>query len=76
MPRSFHDFVPEGYLARFVADVVGTLDLGASTEDAYPGESGFPPHHPQMMVTMLTYATARQNWARSGRFRRAGSTRL
>jgi transposase len=55
MPPSVHDWVPEDHLARFVADVVGTLDLRA-IEDTYTEERGYPPYHPQMMVAVLLYA--------------------
>lgn len=55
MPPSLHDWVPEDHLARFVADVVSTLDLRA-IEDTYTEERGYPPYHPQMMVAVLLYA--------------------
>jgi transposase len=55
MPPSLHDWVPEGHLARFIADVVDTLDLSA-IEEAYTEERGYPPYHPRMMVAVLLYA--------------------
>ncbi len=55
LPPSLQDWVPEGHLARFVSDVVDTLDLSA-IEDAYTEERGFPPYHPCMMVKLLLYA--------------------
>jgi transposase len=54
MPPALADWVPEDHLARFVSDVVDTLDLTA-IEDAYIEERGYPPYHPQMMVKVLLY---------------------
>ena len=54
MPPALADWVPEDHLARFVSDVVDTLDLTA-IEDAYTEERGYPPYHPQMMVKVLLY---------------------
>jgi transposase len=55
MPPSLSDWVPEDHLARFVSDLVDTLDLSA-IEDTYPEERGYPPYHPCMMVKVLLYA--------------------
>jgi transposase len=55
MPPSLADWVPEDHLARFVGDVVASLDLRA-IEEAYTEERGYPPYHPQMMVGLLLYA--------------------
>src|SRR5204862_4420644 len=49
MPPSLADWVPEDHLARFVSEVVDTLDLEA-IEVTYPEERGYPPNHPPMMV--------------------------
>jgi len=54
MPPSLADWVPEDHLARFVSDVVDTLDLTA-IEDTYSEERGYPPYHPRMMVKVLLY---------------------
>jgi transposase len=54
MPPSLADWVPEDHLARFVSDVVDTLDLTA-IEDSYTEERGYPPYHPRMMVKVLLY---------------------
>lgn len=54
MPPSLADWVPEDHLARFVSDVVDTLDLVA-IEDTYTEERGYPPYHPRMMVKVLLY---------------------
>ncbi len=54
MPPALADWVPEDHLARFVSDVVDTLDLTA-IEEVYSEERGYPPYHPQMMVQVLLY---------------------
>jgi transposase len=54
MPPALQDWLPEGHLARFVADVVDSLDLSA-IESAYDEERGYPPYHPRMMVKVLVY---------------------
>ena len=46
--------MPEDHLARFVSDLVDTLDLSA-IEDTYTEERGYPPYHPCMMVKVLVY---------------------
>jgi transposase len=55
MPPSLADWVPEDHLARFVSDLVETLDLRA-IEETYSEERGYPPYHPRMMVAVLLYA--------------------
>ena len=55
LPPSLQDWVPEGHLARFVSDLVDTLDLSA-IEDSYTEERGYPPYHPCMMLKLLVYA--------------------
>src|SRR2546428_14084529 len=54
MPPALADWVPEDHLARFVSDVVDTLDL-AAIEESYDEERGYPPYHPRMMVKVLRY---------------------
>lgn len=54
LPPSLQEWVPENHLARFVSDLVDTLDL-AAIEDAYEEERGYPPYHPRMMVKLLVY---------------------
>jgi transposase len=55
LPPSLADWVPEDHLARFVSDLVDTLDLSA-IEDTYTEDRGYPPYHPCMMVKVLLYA--------------------
>jgi transposase len=54
MPPALQDWVPEGHPARFVSDLVDTLEL-SSIEDTYEEERGYPPYHPRMMVKLLVY---------------------
>jgi transposase len=54
MPPSLQEWIPEDDLARFVSDLVDTMDLSA-IEDAYEEERGYPPYHPRMMVKLLVY---------------------
>jgi transposase len=54
LPPSLADWVPEHHLARFVSDVVDSLDLTAF-EDTYDEERGYPPYHPRMMGKVLLY---------------------
>src|SRR5919204_5569933 len=53
------DWVPDGDLAHFVADLVdsGALDFSAIYAD-YTEERGFPPYDPRLMVKLLVYGYA------------------
>jgi len=55
LPPSIEEWLPGGHLARFVREVVATLDLHA-IEDSYAEGPGQPPYHPRLMVTLLLYA--------------------
>src|SRR5215218_2698816 len=59
MAPVLRDWVPEGDLAHFVADLVdsGALDLSAIYA-AYVEERGFPPYDPRLMVKLLIYGYA------------------
>ena len=56
-PPSLQDWVPEDHLARFVSDVVDTLDL-SSIYASYDAKDprGARPYHPAMLVKLLVYA--------------------
>jgi transposase len=55
LPPSLHDWLPEGHLARFVADVVEELDL-APVYRSYAGDGrGLAAYQPSMMVRLLVY---------------------
>jgi transposase len=56
MPPSLHDWLPENHLARFVVDLVETLDLSefyASYEEK--DGRGQAAYHPVMMVRLVVY---------------------
>lgn len=55
LPPSLHDWLPEGHRARFVADVIEELDLGA-VDRSYEGDGrGLAAYQPSMMVRLLLY---------------------
>jgi transposase len=54
LPPALSDWVPDEHLARFVSEVVDTLDLSA-IEATYNEERGYPPYNPRMMVKLLLY---------------------
>lgn len=55
LPPSLHDWLPEGHLARFIADVVEVLDL-KSVYGSYAGDGrGLAAYQPAMMVRLLVY---------------------
>ncbi len=53
------EWIPEGDLAHFVADLVdsGTLELSAIYA-AYEDERGYPPYDPRLMVKLFVYGYA------------------
>jgi transposase len=56
MPPSLHDWLPEKHLARFLADLVGTLDLSAIYRFYEQRDGrGQAAYHPAMMVRLLLY---------------------
>src|SRR5437870_5323654 len=56
MPPSLHDWLPEDHLARFVADLVPSLDLSAFyTSYEEKDGRGQAAYHPVMMVRLLIY---------------------
>ena len=59
MAPVLRDWVPDGDLAHFVADLVdsGALELAAIYDD-YTEERGFPPYDPRLMVKLLVYGYA------------------
>ena len=56
LPPALQDWLPEDHLARFLADVVNTLDLGAiyGSYEEKDGR-GQAAYHPAMMVRVLLY---------------------
>jgi transposase len=60
LPASLHDWLPEGHLARFVAEVVETLDLSAIYGQYEEGDGrGLAAYDPRMMVRVLIYGYSR-----------------
>ena len=60
LPPSLQDWLPEGHLARFVADLVETLDLSAIYAQYEEGDGrGLAAYDPRMMVRLLIYAYCR-----------------
>ncbi len=60
LPASLHDWLPEGHLARFVAEVVETLDLSAIYAKYEEGDGrGLAAYDPRMMVRLLIYGYCR-----------------
>lgn len=54
LPPSLQDWVPEDHLARYISDLVDSMDL-SEIEGAYTEERGYPPYHPCMMLKLLLY---------------------
>ena len=60
LPPSLQDWLPEGHLARFVAEVVETLDLSAIYAKYEEGDGrGQAAYDPRMMVRLLIYGYCR-----------------
>lgn len=56
LPPSLQDWLPEGHLARFVAEVVETLDLSEIYARYEEGDGrGLAAYDPRMMVRLLIY---------------------
>jgi transposase len=54
-PPSPHEWLPEGHLAYFVIDLVGSLELSRIMAFYERELRGFPPHHPRMLLGLLVY---------------------
>ena len=54
LPPDMNDWLPEGHLARFVAETISTLDLSAFFA-SYSDGRGLSAYHPQMMLSVLVY---------------------
>jgi transposase len=54
LPVSPRDWLPDGHLALFLAEVVGQLDLSPILR-TYAGGRGPRGYHPQMLLTVLLY---------------------
>src|SRR5258708_2805215 len=58
LPVSPREWLPEGHLALFLAEVVGQLDLGPIMR-TYKGGRGPRGYHPQMLLTVVLYGYCR-----------------
>ena len=56
LPPSVQEWLPEGHLARYVVEVVESLDLG-DLERAYAGK-GSAAYHPALLLSLLIYGYA------------------
>jgi len=55
LPPNLNDWLEEGYLAYFIRDVAGELDLSAIYADYECDRGGQPAYDPQMMVSLVLY---------------------
>jgi len=56
LPPDMTQWLPAEHLVYFIRDVVGQMDL-SGIYDSYDGsQGGYPPYHPEMMVSLLIYA--------------------
>ena len=59
LPRSLHDWLPEGHFAYFVLDAVEELDISPIERAIHAKDPrGTRPYAPRMMVALLVYAYA------------------
>lgn len=56
LPPDLQDWLPEGHLSRFVAEVVGELDLSGIYAGYSDDGRGQAAYHPQMMSGLLIYS--------------------
>jgi transposase len=59
LPPSLHDWLPEGHLSRFIADVIEELDLGLIFRSYEKDGRGKAAYQPAMMVRLLLYGYCR-----------------
>ncbi|MBM3300243.1 MAG: transposase [Deltaproteobacteria bacterium] len=55
LPPDIRKWLPEDHLARFISDVVDTLDLSEITEEYLHRRGGHRAYHPAMMLKLLFY---------------------
>ena len=58
LPSALHDWLPQGHLAYFINDTVGSLNLSSFHARYAAGGPRNQPFHPAMMVKVLVYAYA------------------
>jgi transposase len=60
LPPSLKDWLKENHIARFISDVVDSLDLSAIINSyKHKDERGYPAYHPAMMLKILIYGYSR-----------------
>lgn len=60
LPPSLKDWLKENHIARFISDVVDSLDLSAIIDSyKHKDERGYPAYHPAMMLKILIYGYSR-----------------
>jgi transposase len=60
LPPSLKDWLKENHIARFISDVVDSLDLSAIINTyKHKDERGYPAYHPAMMLKILIYGYSR-----------------
>jgi transposase len=57
-PPSIQDWIPDKHPAKYIDQVVESLDLTA-IYDSYDALKGYPPYSPRMMVKVLMYAVTK-----------------
>jgi transposase len=72
LPLDVRGWLPEGYLAWFVLDAVGQMDLSAFYVAYRRDGWGRPAYDPAMMVALLLYSYARVERSSRGVERRCG----
>lgn len=58
LPPSLDEWVPQNHIARFIGEVVDSLDLSVITAEYETELRGQPPFNPAMMVKILIYSYA------------------
>jgi len=60
LPPSLKDWLKENHIARFISDVVDSLDLSTIINTyKHKDERGYPAYHPAMMLKILIYGYSR-----------------
>jgi len=56
LPPDMTQWLSADHLVYFVRDLVGQMDLSGIYQSYDGSQGGFPPYHPEMMVSLLIYA--------------------
>jgi transposase len=60
LPPSLKDWLKENHIARFISDIIDSLDLSAIINTyKHKDERGYPAYHPAMMLKILIYGYSR-----------------